>query len=130
MSHSAPGESGGFSLIEVMVSLLILTVGMAASIEMVRMGGKGIEFGRKMTQAVALGEETMEIMRLPGSGAMNTEALRLEEKVGDFMRETILLPAFPQAGLSTLRVEVRWSESPGKNRRVQLAAIRAQGVVP
>lgn len=56
-------DSDGFSLLEVMISMLLLTVGLLAVVALFETGMKALKSGDKMTLAAGLAQNKMESLR-------------------------------------------------------------------
>ena len=61
---NADKECHGFSLLEVMIALVILTVGLLAVVALFETGMKALQIGNKRTLAIELARNKMESLRI------------------------------------------------------------------
>ena len=120
----------GFSLIEVVVSMLILAVGMVAGLAITQAGQTGMEAGRHLSEAVGLAQANMEEMRSLSYDELSGGDLESEEDVNGFKRISTVEPDAPGRHFMTLRVTVEWKDKTGRPHRTQLVTVRSTGVVP
>ncbi len=120
----------GFSLIEVIVSMLVLAVGMVAGLGMIKAGLIGMEAGRHMTYASGIARAKMEEkLSIPYSDLLN-QGLEGLEMIDGYNRTWIVQPDFPDDHLVTIQTTVEWKDSGSKSHRLQVVVVRAEGVVP
>jgi type IV pilus assembly protein PilV len=120
----------GFTLIEVIVSMLVLAVGMVAGLGMIQAGLVGIETGRHMTYATGLARAQMEEkLSVPYSDFLR-QGLKGEDLFDRYTRTWIVEPDFPNTHLVTIHTVVEWKDTRGKLHRFQVATVRAEGIVP
>lgn len=120
----------GSSLIEVVVSMLILAIGMVAGLGMAQTGQGGLEAGRRISYAAGLAQAKMEetvSMTYPDLLSGNLEG---QDDWGGFVRTWTVLPDTPQPRRSTIRVTVEWKDKAGRPHRMGLVTLRSEGVVP
>lgn len=118
-------KEAGFTLIEVMMSAVVLAIGLLALAAMQGAAIKANYQAKKHTLAVALAENRIESYRnmaydtLP-SGTI-TESDLVSGDVGHFTRVTTIQNDTPVAGLKTITVSVSWNDA--KLRTVTLKTI-------
>lgn len=119
----------GFTLIELMVALTILTIGLLAMAKMQMSSIQGNAFGGRMTTAVALGQDQMEELinrsldpwpAAADSGVVTNPTLMEEPYTGHTITWSIT-PDTPIPDVATLRVEVEW---PGGRTPITLVGIK------
>lgn len=120
----------GFTLIEVIVSMMILTIGISASLAMANASRNAIAYGKNRTEAAALAREKMEELRALPYEALVSGAPRGEETVGDFRREWSVRRNSPGPRLAAVFVSLRWTDRLGKTKEVSVGTVRPEGVAP
>lgn len=131
-------RAGGFTLIEVMVVVVILTFGLLSLAAMQIKAMHGGDRGRHATNAAAIAENKMEQLqqdpwasvavtggfvadtdgenkiKLDGGSEINERAYNLSYQITDVQ------PTFTRA----IDVQVSWTEEGGENRSITLSSIR------
>lgn len=120
----------GFSLIEVMVSLLILAIGIVAGLGMTQAGQNGLEAGRRISHATGLAQAMMEEEVSISYAELLGGNLEGEDAVDGFRRTWTVSPDRPGAHWLTIQITVEWKDRTGRSHQVRLVTLRAEGVVP
>src|SRR3989304_2622676 len=120
----------GFSLIEVVVSMLILAIGMVAGLGMTQAGQNGLEAGRHLSYATGLAQAIMEEEVSISYAELLGGSLEGEDEVDGFRRIWAIQPDTPGTRFLTIQVAVEWKGKTGRPHQMQLVSIRAEGVVP
>jgi len=134
-----PGRAArGFTLLEVMIVIVILTFGFVALAAMQIQALRGSDRGRHATNAAAIAENKMEQLQqdpwtsvtvTTGFDAAPTETNNVQLAGGSSLDERVysvsyqvtdLQPTFTRA----IDVQVSWTEEGGENRSVTLSSIR------
>jgi len=126
----------GFSLIEAILALALLTGGCAAVIGMFVVGDRALARAAHADDALALARAVMEWKRaLPyerldeddrdGDGLADAHSLQGADDPGVFHREWRVWRDHPGPGLSIVAVAVTWSDESGRTRRLSLSTVRA-----
>ena len=106
-------NSGGFSLVEIMVGMVILGIGMCGLAGMGTITLKANAIGMKTTTASTLAQDQMEELKgQPYSqltGASQTEDYGSLQDYSSFKRVTTVTPNPANANVSTVTVEVFWN---------------------
>ncbi len=118
----------GFSLIEVMVALMILSFGIVASLGMIQASRLGMTSGQQRTYATGLAMAKMEEKLSVPNQELLTGPFSGEEMIDGFTRTWTIQSGTPTAGLAIVHVTVKWKDGRGFPHRLRLAAVRAQGV--
>jgi len=115
----------GFSLVEAMIALFVLTVGCLGVVGMFVLADQAAAQSAAYDDAAGMAREVMESTR----AVPYEELLRVvrvgEESIGPFRRRWALQPDRPATGLATLSVEVIWHDGRGRARRLELGMVRA-----
>ncbi len=102
----------GFTLIEVLVSIVILALGLLSLATLASTVMHGNAFGKEMTVATTLAEERMEEVKRLGYAnaetAAGTENYGTITNYGDHRRVTSVSASTPAAGMKTVTVTVFW----------------------
>ena len=122
-------QQDGFLLAEVLVAMLILSIGMISSMAIHQVSQRGISAARHMTSAAILAQSTMEELLSIPFGRLKTGPLEGEEKVDGFTKKWFIRRNQPSDGFMTLQVEIRWEGRGRKDRMIRLMGLRAEGVV-
>jgi prepilin-type N-terminal cleavage/methylation domain-containing protein len=111
-------DHGGFTLVEVLITVMILSLGIVAVISSVSVGVKGVDRGRKSTTALFLSEQRMEqvkafaVSKNPLQGWANVAAATFPaEAYGTIAgypeyRRTVTITNNPAGVVNTKQVEV------------------------
>ncbi|MEW6323959.1 MAG: prepilin-type N-terminal cleavage/methylation domain-containing protein [Nitrospirota bacterium] len=120
-------HAAGFSLIEAMMALFILSVGCLGVIGMVSLADRAMASSAKLDRASALAREVLEKNRSASFEEFVLENGRGDrtESIGPFARERRFQRDRPSAGLATLSVEIRWRDGQGRPRKLDWAMLRA-----
>jgi prepilin-type N-terminal cleavage/methylation domain-containing protein len=112
-------EQGGFTLVEVLVSLVLSAIAMIGIIALYRAQTNASSFSRRTTEATMLAEDQVERLRTQvGLGSATTASLDETGKVvsgGVFTR--FFEVTAPNANYDEIRVIVSWPEE-GQNKAV------------
>ncbi len=107
-------QTQGFTLIELMVALFILSVGLLGMIKMQMSSIQGNAFSGRMTTAIALAQDQMEILINQDldpwadvTGTLNDPTLMGRQYDGYTVNWTITTDD-PTPNLATVTVEVQW----------------------
>jgi len=118
MSYSKMNNSSGLTLIEVLISMVILVVGILSVMTMLSTAAKGNAEARKMTRALHIAEENMEQFLLTGNCSCTDAPGWI-----DACNNTSM--ASPPNGTSHCKVTVQWT-SYGEQKTVNLETLRTQ----
>jgi len=118
-------KEAGFTLIEVMMSAVVLAIGLLALAAMQGAAIKANYQAKKHTLAVALAENQIESYRNTAYDSLpsetKTESDLVSGDVGHFTRVTTIQNDTPLAGLKTITVSVSWND--GKLRTATVKTI-------
>lgn len=111
-------NSSGLTLIEVLISMVLLMIGIFAVMSMLSTAAKGNAEARKMVRALNIAEERMEVFLQNGTCSCGTQPDWIEDCSPDMSSVT------PPDGTSYCKVIVSW-KSYGKDRSVSLETLRS-----
>lgn len=117
-------KTKGFTLIEVLIAMIILSVALLAIIGMFITGVDGVSFGDRITSAVTLAQEKMEEL----VGLDYSEPTFWDggpEKIGTITRIWQVKRDDPFPGMATIRVTVSWRDKSNKPRNIALVTMKA-----
>ncbi len=138
MRRQAPNPASpphGFTLIEVMIALSIMSVGVL-SIGLAQLSALKLStMSSRLSQGMYLAEEQMEIFRsTPWGPIFTTAATNVPDPQGlltpvqgdsaQFNRSWTITPNAPPHGLTEITVTVVWSNSNGARQTVALRGLR------
>jgi type IV pilus assembly protein PilV len=121
----------GFTLIEVLVTALILTTGLLGTLGLATGVIRGNFFSKNLTSATAIAQTQLEAVQNRGymnATTANFPAAAVTVSMGNenFARTTIITNDSPSANMKTISVTVSWAESNNAARSVSLQTILAQ----
>jgi type IV pilus assembly protein PilV len=121
----------GFTLIEVLVAMVILTVGLLGTAGLTTGIIKGNFYSKNLTSATAIAQTQLEAVQNKGyAGANTTNFPSATATVGmggvNFSRTTTITNDSPASNMKTISVVVSWNEANNAARTVTLQTILAQ----
>jgi type IV pilus assembly protein PilV len=121
----------GFTLIEVLVTALILTTGLLGTLGLATGVIRGNFFSKNLTSATAIAQSQLEAVQNRGYVNATTTifpAAAVTVSMGNvnFARTTTISNDSPNANMKTIAVTVTWAESNNAARSVSLQTILAQ----
>jgi prepilin-type N-terminal cleavage/methylation domain-containing protein len=119
--------SGGFTILEVLVSMAVLAIGLIGVVAMQRTSMRASGYSRHATEAAVLGEDKLEQLRtvdiaFVGAGSETVDALGQVSSTGLFTRSWTIEW---ESDLATLEVTVAWGEDDGAHQ-VSFRTVRSQ----
>jgi Tfp pilus assembly protein PilV len=121
-------DRGGFTLVEIMIAVFVLTVALIGLISVTVMIINGNDFSRRMTTATTLAKDKLEqVKRLPYTSvtAGTTDYFNADSSAGSsgayFTRVMTVTDNIPAANMRTVQVVVSWNW--GGTRQVTLRTI-------
>jgi type IV pilus assembly protein PilV len=125
------GETRGFTLIEVLVTALILTIGLLGTLGLATGIIRGNFFSKNITSATAIAQTQLEAVQNRGYVNATTtnfpaEAATVSMGSVSFSRTTTITNNSPSSNMKTVSVTVTWNETNNAARSVSLQTILAQ----
>jgi Tfp pilus assembly protein PilV len=121
-------DRGGFTLVEIMIAVFVLTVALIGLISVTVMIINGNDFSRRMTTATTLAKDKLEqVKRLPYTSVTvgTTDYFNADSSAGAsgayFTRVMTVTDNTPAANMRTVQVVVSWNW--GGTRQVTLRTI-------
>lgn len=112
-------DSNGFSLLEVMIAMLVLTVGLLAVVALFETGMKALKSGDKMTSAAGLAQNKMESLR-----ALNITLLTNgEDRPEGMIRHWSIRKSDKDSRIWIIHVEVIWKNTLSQYQTVSLKSM-------
>ena len=124
-------KTRGFTLIEVLVTALILTTGLLGTLGLATGVIRGNFFSKNLTSATAIAQSQLEAVQNRGYLNATTtffpaSAVTVSMGNVNFVRTTTITNDSPSANMKTISVTVTWAESNNAARSVSLQTILAQ----
>jgi prepilin-type N-terminal cleavage/methylation domain-containing protein len=124
-------KTRGFTLIEVLVTALILTTGLLGTLGLATGVIRGNFFSKNLTSATAIAQSQLEAVQNRGYLNATTTffpatAVTVSMGNANFVRTTTITNDSPSANMKTILVTVTWAESNNASRSVSLQTILAQ----
>ena len=121
----------GFTLIEVLVTALILTIGLLGTLGLATGIIRGNFFSKNITSATAIAQTQLEAVQNKGyanATTTNFPAAAATVTMGSvsFSRTTTITNDSPSSNMKTVSVTVAWNETNNAARSVSLQTILAQ----
>jgi type IV pilus assembly protein PilV len=121
----------GFTLIEALVTALILTTGLLGTLGLATGVIRGNFFSKNLTSATAIAQTQLEAVQNRGyvnatTTNFPTAAVTVSMGNVNFSRTTTIADNSPSANMKTISVMVTWAESNNASRSVSLQTILAQ----
>ena len=112
----------GFTLIEVLASMIILSIGVLGLAPLIISAIQGNSFGNDMTNATLLAQDKIEELRNVNYDLMTSG----QDTVGTIQRQWTVQGNTPSTGVSQITVQASWSDVKGSNHQVTLITLRAK----
>ena len=119
----------GFTLLEVLVAIVILTIGLLGTAGLTTGVIRGNHYSKNITSATAAGQTLLESVK--SSGYTNATSANFPNDTVTmggmtFTRTTTITNSSPAANMKTVSVTVSWTESKNTARSVNLQTILAE----
>jgi type IV pilus assembly protein PilV len=110
-SKSQVGIEDGFTLIEIMITLVILSIGLTALAGLQVSAIKGNTFSKRMTAAVSIANEKLEQMKdTDYANILSESSTQITRSNMRFTRQVTVTNNSPLANTKTVNVTVTWSD--------------------
>jgi type IV pilus assembly protein PilV len=126
-------EEGGFTLLELLVALAILSVGLLGTAVLTTGIIRGNFFSKNITSATAVAQTTIEGAQRVGYTAVNTyvtDSSKVPPTVSmggvSFSQSASVTNNSPASNMKTISITVSWSEANNAARSVTLQTILSQ----
>ena len=120
-------DNKGFTLIEVMIAIVILSVGLLGMASLTVGIIKGNKFSNEVTTATTLGQDKMEDIRRTGYSSVAAETKAVLPSPDDqYKREVTVTNNSPATDMKTVTVKVYWGGASKEDHNVEMKTILAQ----
>lgn len=133
MARKTIGSEKGFTLLEVLVTILVFTIGMLGTLVLMTGVIRGNFFSRNITSATAIAQTTVENAQRAGYGGVSsyiTDSTKVPAHVSlggvNFSQTATVVNGSPATGLKTVSVIVSWNEANNSPRTIALETILAE----
>ncbi len=121
----------GFTLLEVLVTLIILSMGLLGTLGLTTGVIRGNYFSKNITSATAIAQTQLEAVQREGYVEATTTKFSTAPQVVNmggvnFNRTTVIAGGVPAVNMKTVTVTVNWNEANNAARSVTLQTILAQ----
>jgi type IV pilus assembly protein PilV len=111
MSKSQLSIEDGFTLIEIMITLVILSVGLTALAGLQVSAIKGNTFSKRMTAAVSIANQKLEQLKdTDYANILSESSTQITQSNMRFTRQVTVTNNSPLANTKTVNVTVTWSD--------------------
>ena len=120
ISHSGPARPRrrGFTLLELMITLVVLAIGVLALGQMMPAGSRAMSRSRSKTSGTALAAQKVEDLKALAWTDANLTAGTHTDNSGKYTRTWIITDNTPLAGTKKVAVTVAWTSSTGARSTV------------
>jgi type IV pilus assembly protein PilV len=128
-NRRALSSAQGFTLIEVLIAIVILSIGLLGTAGLTTGVIRGNHFSKNLTSATAAAQTQLESIKSAGySNAVDANYPDDTVAMGGmtFNRSTDITPNSPAANMRTVVVTVQWKETNNTSRSVTLQTILAE----
>jgi type IV pilus assembly protein PilV len=116
----------GFTLIEIMIALVVMSIGLTALAAVQISAIRGNAFSKRMTTAVSIADGKMEQIKNGSYASIISEsATQVTQSNMNFTRQVTVTNNSPLANTKTVNVTVSWSEG-SKSHMVPITTIVSQ----
>jgi type IV pilus modification protein PilV len=117
----------GFTLIEVMIALVIMSIGLTALAAVQISAIRGNDFSKRMTTAISIAEAKMEQIKSSSyANILSESSIQITQSNMHFTRQvTVTNNIAPLTNTKTVNVTVSWSEG-SKSHSVPITTIVSQ----
>jgi len=122
-------SQNGFTLLEVLVAIVILTIGLLGTAGLTTGVIRGNHFSKNVTSATAAAQTKLEAIKSGGyvyATAVNFPSDAVTMGGMTFTRTTTITNSSPATNMKTVSVTVSWTESNNTARSVNLQTILAE----
>lgn len=116
-------DKKGFTLLEVMITMVIFAIGLLGLASMQVMAIKGNSFGQQMTAASTLAQNQLEEMRQNTGALTNGNDTVTDQNGTIYARTWTVTPNTPQTSMTTVLLTVQWTDSINAQRTVNIRTI-------
>jgi type IV pilus assembly protein PilV len=110
-SKSQVSIEDGFTLIEIMITLVILSIGLTSLAGLQVSAIKGNTFSKRMTAAVSIANEKLEQMKdTDYANILSESSTQITRSNVSFTRQVTVTNNSPLANTKTVNVTVTWSD--------------------
>ena len=125
-SKAAISIEEGFTLVEIMIALVVLSVGLVALAGLQISAIRGNSFSKRMTTAVFVATERIEqIKNMPYANIQSESSSQVTASNMSFMRQVTVTNNSPLANTKTVNVTVTWNDG-SKSFTVPFSTIISQ----
>jgi type IV pilus assembly protein PilV len=126
-SKSSISTEEGFTLIEIMIALVVMSIGLTALAAVQISAIRGNVFSKRMTTAVSIADGKMEQIKNGSYASITSEsAIQVTQSNMNFTRQvTVTNNIAPLTNTKTVNVTVSWSEG-SKSHSVPITTIVSQ----
>ena len=131
MQQKSKCTDQGFTLLEVLVTMVILSIGLLGTLGLTTGVIRGNFFSKNITSATAVAQSQLEAVQREGyTNATTTKFPTTAQVVSmggvNFSRVTTIANNAPAANMKTVSVTVNWYEANNTQRAITLQTILAQ----
>jgi type IV pilus assembly protein PilV len=125
-SKSSMSIEEGFTLIEIMIALVIMSIGLTALAAVQISAIRGNAFSKRMTTAVSIADEKIEqIKSIPYANIISESSIQITQSNMNFTRQVTVTNNSPLPNSRKVEVVVTWPEG-SKSHSVPITTIVSQ----
>jgi len=120
-------EREGFTLLEVLIAIVILSVGLLGMASLTVGILKGNKLSNDLSKATVLAQDKMEDIRRTGyTGVTNEIKAELPTPDNEYKREVTVTADSPATNMKSISVKIYWGGSSKEDHDVEIETILAQ----
>jgi len=120
-------NDNGFTLIEVLIAIVILSVGLLGMAALTTGIIKGNRLSNDLTTATTLAQDKMEdIQRVGYASAASETKATMSSPFSDYKREVTVTTGSPATDMKTVSVKIYWGGASKEDHNVELRTILAK----
>jgi len=126
-AHMLQAKNSGFTLLEVLIAIVILSIGLLGMASLTVGIINGNKFSNNVTKATTLAQDRMENIRAMSFPSVQNETKAVLPSPDDaYKREVTVTNGSPASGMKTVIIKVYWGGASKEDHNVEIKTILVQ----